>query len=211
MAKITIIDYGSGNLQSVFNAFELVAGDCDIKISNQIEDLRSASHLVLPGVGSFQDCMKGLKNSGLQEEIINQVQVDQKPFFGICVGMQVLASFGLENGKAKGLDLISGEVSKIEEQENLKVPHMGWNNVRIDQNNHSLLAGVDDGEHFYFANSYHFKASNQDQVIAHVNYGDKISAIIAKDNIFGCQFHPEKSGRCGLRIVKNFSQWKYPS
>lgn len=211
MAKITIIDYGSGNLQSVLNAFESVAKNCEIKVSNQINDLKSASHLVLPGVGSFQDCMHGLEKSCLKEEIMNQITLTKKPFFGICVGMQVLGNFGLENGKTEGLKLISGKAIKIDDKGALKIPHMGWNEIIINNGDHPLLDGIVSGEHFYFANSYHFEANIQDQVIAHVNYGSKISAIISKENIFACQFHPEKSGKSGLKIIKNFSKWNYPN
>jgi len=210
--KITIIDYKSGNLQSVLNALQSLQKGHEIVISNRIEDIRSATHLVLPGVGTFGDCMAGLKaEEGLLVELRKQVMVEAKPIIGICVGMQVLASMGYENGEHQGLGFIDGKVVKIETSSNLKVPHMGWNQLvlRPDQIKHPILKSIKSEDHVYFANSYHFLCQNDGNVLAHVEYGLKINAVIAKKNIIGIQFHPEKSGETGLKILNNFLDWRY--
>ncbi len=209
--KVVIIDYGSGNLKSVFNAFESINLGIEIIISNKVQDLKSASHIVLPGVGAFADCMKGLKSTPcLIEELRNQVLREKKPFLGICVGMQVLASSGNENGESQGLGFIDGRVQKIiSENNDLKIPHMGWNELILSKINHPLLKDIKSGDHVYFANSYHFLCQNEGNIIAQVEYGGKINAMIAKNNIVGIQFHPEKSGEVGLKILKNFLEWRY--
>lgn len=203
--KLVIINYDSGNVASVFNAFEEIKQDQEIIVSNDIQDIRRADFLVLPGVGSFDDCINGLsKVSNLVNEIKLQVLAG-KPFLGICVGMQVLASIGYENGQNSGLDLIKGYVTKITPVAGLKVPHMGWNNIEIKNFNHPILLGIEQGDHFYFANSYHFICKNEKNIIANVEYGNvKINSIIAENNIVGVQFHPEKSGEVGLRLLENF-------
>ncbi len=205
--KTVIIDYGSGNIESVFNALSLVKNnDQEIVISKNPADLRSATSLILPGVGAFADCIAGLKSiTGLAEELRKQVITEKKPFLGVCVGMQVLASVGFENGEHAGLAFINGKVEKIET--GLRVPHMGWNEVTI-KNEHPVLSGIKSGEHFYFANSYYFSCQNEHNEIAHFDYGSKLCAIVAKDNIFGVQFHPEKSGEAGLKLLKNFLNWR---
>jgi imidazole glycerol-phosphate synthase subunit HisH len=201
-----IIDYGAGNIESVANAFRAVG--CEVKISKNPQDLKSSSHLILPGVGAFGDCMDGLKKDPLLvAQLRGQVLKEKKPFLGICVGMQVLADVGFENGEHRGLGFINGKVEKIS-GENLKIPHMGWNNIVTKPNKHEVLKGIKSGEHFYFANSFHFIAQNENNVLAHVEYGGKLTAIIAKDNIFAAQFHPEKSGEAGLRLLKNFLNWR---
>lgn len=205
--KIVIIDYGSGNVESVANAFAAIGGG-EVLISNKIPDIRSANHLILPGVGAFADCMGGIKAiNGLSEEIRKQVLTEKKPFLGICVGMQVLASIGYENGECQGLGFINGKVEKISAK-NLKIPHMGWNELIVKPTKHAVLEGIESGEHFYFANSYHFTCQNENNVLAQVEYGSKLTAIIAKENIFGVQFHPEKSGEAGLKLLKNFLNWR---
>lgn len=202
--RAVIIDYNAGNVESVFNALSLVAPDFEIKISNKISDLENASHIILPGVGAFGDCMENLRAiDGLIDALKKQILVEKKPFFGICVGMQVLANKGFEDGEHEGLGFIEGSVKKIIEP-NLKIPHMGWNEVNFAQNSHPFLSDIKSGEHFYFANSYHFICKNADDELASFNYGSKRSAIIAKDNIFATQFHPEKSGEAGLKLLKNF-------
>lgn len=207
--KIVVIDYGSGNLKSVVNALETIAPGDEIKISNTPSDLKHASHIILPGVGAFKDCITGLKShQGLIEELRNQLLKEKKPFLGICVGMQALATTGLENGEHSGLGLIDGKVIKLEPQENLKIPQMGWNELQIKES-HPILKEINEGDHIYFANSYHFICQNQGNIIASVNYGDQINAIIAKNNIIGIQFHPEKSGEVGLRILRNFLDWRF--
>lgn len=218
--KTVIIDYGSGNLQSVFNALVSLNAGHEVLISDRPEVLKTATHLVLPGVGSFADCMQGLKAiEGLGEALHKQVMVEKKPLLGICVGMQVLASKGYEGGEAPGLGFIDGKVVKIEvgnaiNEENssaLKIPHMGWNELilRPEQITHPILKGIKNGDHVYFANSFHFLCQNEGNVLAQVEYGAKLNAIIAKKNIIGIQFHPEKSGEVGLQILKNFLNWRY--
>lgn len=201
-----IIDYGSGNVESVANA--LVACGGEITISNKPSDLKAASHIILPGVGAFGDCMEGLKAvDGLLPELRKQVLVEKKPFLGVCVGMQVLASIGHENGDHQGLGFINGKVEKIV-AEGLKIPHMGWNEIIVKPNKHGVLKDIQNGEHFYFANSYHFTCQNENNVLAQVEYGSKLTAIVAKENILGVQFHPEKSAEAGLKLLKNFLNWR---
>jgi glutamine amidotransferase len=210
MKKICIIDYGAGNVKSVINAFEEVEKNIEIILSNKEADIKKSDFLVLPGVGAFEDCMNSLKNvSELIPNLNEAVLTNKKPFLGVCVGMQVLATLGQENGTHKGLNYIAGEVKKIPNidvnNNVLKVPHMGWNNVFIkENNNHPILAGIENGEHFYFANSYYFQGENEENILAFAQYGVKISAVISKENIFATQFHPEKSGKSGLKIFKNF-------
>jgi imidazole glycerol-phosphate synthase subunit HisH len=207
--KVVIIDYGAGNVESVVNAMLAVKGDVEIVISNKISDLKSANHIILPGVGAFGDCMEGLKAiEGFLPELRKQVLVEKKPFLGVCVGMQVLSSIGYENGEHAGLGFINGKVEKIS-GENLKIPHMGWNEILIKPEvKHAVLKDIKSGEHFYFANSYHFISQNEHNVLAQVEYGSKLAAIVAKENIFGAQFHPEKSGEAGLKFLKNFLNWR---
>lgn len=207
--KTVIIDYGSGNIESVFNALQAISGENEIAISKNPAEIRSANLLILPGVGAFADCMSGLRSvTGLAEEIRKQALVEKKPFLGICVGMQVLASVGHENGEHAGLGFINGKVEKIDEEEGLKVPHMGWNEIIVKNSKHPILKDIKEGEHFYFANSYHFICQNENNVLAQVEYGSKLTAIVAKENICGVQFHPEKSGEAGLKILKNFLNWR---
>lgn len=206
--RLVIIDYGAGNIASVANALNQIKGHTEILISNKVTDIRSASHLLLPGVSSFGETMNGLKLiEGLLPEVRNQVLKEKKPFLGICAGMQVLANFGNEDGEHSGLGFIDGKVEKIS-AENLKIPHMGWNNVEVKSTNHALLKGIERGEHFYFANSYHFICQNENNVLAFVEYGERVNAIIAKENIVGAQFHPEKSGEAGLKLLQNFLNWR---
>ncbi len=203
-----IIDYGAGNVESVANALRFVGNNEEIIISSNPSDVARANRLLLPGVGAFGDCMSSLNLSGLLSEIKKQVLVEKKPFLGICVGMQVLATLGFENGEHQGLDFISGRVEKIKPQGDLKIPHMGWNEVILKSKNHSLLQDIKSGEHFYFANSYHFICDDEKDVLAEAEYGSKLSVIVAKNNIFGVQFHPEKSAEAGLKLLKNFLNWK---
>ena len=209
--KLTIIDYGAGNVESVFNALKTVSSNNDIEIiiSNKISDLKSSNYFLLPGVGAFGDCMQGLRNiEGFVSELRNQVLNFKKPFLAICVGMQVLASIGFENGEHQGLNFINGRVEKIIEP-NLKVPHMGWNSLVIKNNKHPILKNISNGNDFYFANSFHFTCQNDNNLLAYVEYGNtKISAVVAKDNIIGAQFHPEKSGEIGLQFLNNFLNWR---
>jgi len=205
-SKIVIIDYKSGNLQSVFNAIDSIKNPSDIiQISNNPSDLKFATHIILPGVGAFGDCISSLKTiKGMVEELQLQVIKNKKPFLGICVGMQLLADFGFEYGQHSGLGFISGNVVEIDNHNNsLKVPHIGWNDISITKS-HPILKGIKNGEHFYFVHSFHFVPKNQNDVLAIVNYGDKINAIVSQNNIIATQFHPEKSSDAGLLLLKNF-------
>ncbi|MDA0902460.1 MAG: imidazole glycerol phosphate synthase subunit HisH [Proteobacteria bacterium] len=206
-SKIVIIDYGSGNLKSVLNACQLIKGpDQEVIISSDAKDLKSATHIILPGVGAFGDCMNGLKAiPSMIDELKQQVLVNKKPFLGICVGMQLLATTGYENGETEGLNFISGKVTKIDNHHNiLKIPHMGWNDLALSQQQHPLLKNIKNGDHAYFVHSYHFICNDKNTVLATVDYGSHITAIIAKDNIIATQFHPEKSSDTGLTLLKNF-------
>jgi glutamine amidotransferase len=203
-----IVDYGSGNLRSVAKAFERT-GDQRVLVSCDPVDLNRASHIVLPGVGAFSDCRAGLKAlPGMIDALVEHVIVQKKPFLGICVGMQLLATVGREHKETAGLDWIAGEVVKIKpETSRLKSPHMGWNSLIFDKNIHPVLRGFEKGVHGYFAHSYHFLARNPDHVLASVNYGRPVAAMIGHENIIGTQFHPEKSQRFGLSFIENFLNW----
>ena len=199
--QIIIIDYGSGNLRSVAKAFEHVSGGL-VTVTNNASHLAEATHIVLPGVGAFADCMNGLTSlpdmiTALETEVVQ----NKKPFLGICVGMQLLANWGHEYGTHKGLGWIEGEVNRIETLPSLPIPHMGWNSLQIKQP-HALLKDV--APEVYFTHSYCFNATNPSNIVATTDYGTEITAIIAKDNIMGVQFHPEKSQQAGLQLLRNF-------
>ena len=211
--KTVIIDYGSGNLRSVekstLRAAHDAGFDMDITVTSSPDEVLNADRVILPGVGAYADCMRGL--SGLQgmRNALEEVVIDKgRPFLGICVGMQLLSDVGVEHGRTTGLGWIKGVVEEINVQNfpSLKVPHMGWNNLNIDHP-HKLFEGINDGDHAYFVHSYHFKTANLENVLAHVSYSDKITAIIGRDNIIGTQFHPEKSQAVGLRFIENFLKW----
>ena len=209
---VGIIDYGSGNIRSVFKSFEkaasLVSSKVKIKVINNCQELKELEKIVLPGVGAFADCMKGLKNKpGLLEAIKRKVLVDKKPFLGICVGMQLLANSSSEYGHTEGLSWIDGDVNSIKiTQKNIKIPHMGWNSI-LFETDHPLLKNIKKDEDFYFVHSYKFNVKNNDFVLAKTNYGSDITAIVIKDNILGTQFHPEKSQVAGIQFIKNFIEW----
>lgn len=209
--KTVIIDYGSGNLRSVEKSVVRAANDVslqmDVKVTSSAEDILSADKIILPGVGAYADCMKGLLAlDGMIDALQQAALKDGKPFLGICVGMQLLSTAGVEYGSTDGLNWIGGTVEKMTTHD-LKIPHMGWNDLKIDNHDHPLLKGIKDGDHAYFVHSYHFKADDQNHVLAHVNYGEKLNAIIGRDNIAGTQFHPEKSQSLGLLFLANFLQW----
>ncbi|MCK5167216.1 MAG: imidazole glycerol phosphate synthase subunit HisH [Rhodospirillaceae bacterium] len=210
--KVTIIDYGSGNLRSCAKAFERAANEqnisADIVVSGDPKDVSSADRIILPGVGAFADCRAGLDGvPGLVEAMNDAVIKNAKPFFGICIGMQLMADVGREFGDSQGLGWIAGEVVAIKPaNKELKIPHMGWNNLKI-KNTHPLLASLPNGGHAYFVHSFQFVASDEKNVAAEVDYGGPISAVIAKDNMVGTQFHPEKSQGLGLEIIANFLSW----
>ena len=210
--RVGIIDYGSGNIRSVFKSFEkaslLLDKNIQIVIIDNVEELKKADKVVLPGVGAFADCMQGLNNiNGLVELLNKMVIEDSKAFMGICVGMQLLANFSKEYGYTEGLSWIDGEVTSIVKvEEEMKVPHMGWNSIEFDQK-HSLFRGIQQDEDFYFVHSYKFNVKNNKFVLAKTHYGGDITAVVLKDNIMGTQFHPEKSQDAGIQFIKNFLEW----
>ncbi len=200
-SSVIIIDYGSGNLRSVAKAFERT--NAKVTVSSDVRLLESASHIVLPGVGAFGDCMAGLSAIPDMLSVLNeQVRVHGKWFLGICVGMQMLFDNGYEHGTHKGLGWISGDVVPIPAGGH-KIPHMGWNELKLTQDS-PILKSVSSGDHAYFVHSYHAKLVDNLQLLALTEYGDNITAIVGRDNIFGTQFHPEKSQETGLKIIENF-------
>lgn len=208
---VAILDYGSGNLRSVEKAFEHAARErglaCRIAVTDDAELVAGADRLVLPGVGAFGACMQGLSSrDGLVEALQHGVLVEGRPFLGVCVGMQLLATEGLEFGRHDGLGWVPGYVSAIETQTaDIRTPHMGWNALRLE-GQHPVLDGLD-AEAFYFAHSYRFECENNAQLYAVTDHGGPLPAAIGRDNIFGVQFHPEKSQRAGMTLIANFLNW----
>lgn len=198
---IAVVDYEMGNLRSIAKALEFVGGD--VIVSNKPEDLRSAKKIVLPGVGAFRDGMINLQKKDLISILRQEVKEKKKPLFGICLGMQLLADKSYEFGEWKGLGFISGEVKKFDIDDKYKVPHVGWNNVKF-VSDHPLLKGVKNNSDFYFVHSYHLICQEESMVAGVCDYGGDFTAIVAKDNIFATQFHPEKSQKSGLKILENF-------
>ena len=207
--KVAIIDYETGNLKSVLKALELASNNVlkksNIEIINSTKDLNTFDKVVLPGQGSFKQCFKSLNSiHGILDELTDFVIVKKKPILGICVGMQLFSSFGDEDGGSEGLGWIEGKVKKINLKDiSLKLPHMGWNNIQIIQNS-KLLNGIDDDSHFYFVHSYAFDVNKKKNVSATTDYSIEIVSAIEKENIFGTQFHPEKSQANGIKILENF-------
>ena len=205
-----IIDYNSGNLRSAEKSFQLMSEELNlgkVKVSNKPEDVVNADRVVLPGVGAFADCKHELSSiMGLYEAIEAHVKTG-KPFMGICVGMQMMATCGHEHGYHEGFNWIKGDVKIMEPNDkNLKIPHMGWNNLNII-NSHPVFDNINENDHVYFVHSYHFEVENNNNLLATVDYGGKITAAVAHENIIGTQFHPEKSQSVGLQVIKNFLQW----
>ena len=203
---VAIIDYGSGNLRSVAKAFERVAGNpSTIQVTRSPEIVASASHIVLPGVGAFADCMQGLRAlPGMLQVLQQQVLQKGKQFLGICVGMQMLFEKGYEHGVHDGLGWLGGEVVALKAGEHsLKIPHMGWNDLKIS-GDHPLLKNIKTGDHAYFVHSYHAMCKSTSDVLATVTYGQTVAAVVGQGNIMGTQFHPEKSQATGLTLLKNF-------
>lgn len=200
-----LIDYGAGNLHSVEKAFRHVAPDAGIVVTADPRIVGGADRIVLPGVGAFADCMDGLLSvDGLFDALHEAVMERQRPFFGICVGMQMMLEEGREHGNHKGLGWLRGRVEAIRPKDkSLKIPHMGWNDLRVDAS-HPLFDGVQNGDHAYFVHSYHAVCEDESDVLATVDYGTPITAAIGRDNLFGTQFHPEKSQKTGLTLIKNF-------
>jgi imidazole glycerol-phosphate synthase subunit HisH len=209
-----IVDYGSGNLHSAAKAFERAARDTgheQIVVSNDPDAVRRAERVVLPGVGAFADCKRGLEAvPGMIDALNETVLKNGKPFFGICVGMQLLAERGREYEVTDGLGWIKGEVNRIAPSDkSLKIPHMGWNTLDEKQN-HPVLAGIplgSQGLHAYFVHSYQLNAQDKNDVIAQAEYGGPLTAMVGRDNIVGTQFHPEKSQKLGLALIANFLTW----
>jgi glutamine amidotransferase len=211
--KVVIIDYGSGNLRSAEKATARAAkdlGDGEVLVSNDPADLGPASHIILPGVGAFRDCREGLDAVAGMVEALNEEVIGQaKPFLGICVGMQLLASLGREHGETQGLGWIGGEVAVIQPSDpNLKIPHMGWNSLDFDPTSHPVLADLRPGDHAYFVHSYGFRADDPGSELARVEYGGALTAMVGRGNIIGTQFHPEKSQRFGLAFLSAFLGWR---
>lgn len=208
-----LIDYGSGNLRSAAKAFERAARDAGldgaVTVTGDARALVSADRIVLPGVGAFADCKRGLAAlPGMIEALHEAVIVRGRPFLGICVGMQLMATVGREFETVDGLGWIPGEVVAIAPNDpTLKIPHMGWNELRLAAA-HPLFAGLKNGEHAYFVHSYQLRARELRHVMAMVDYGGPITAAVGRDNLFGVQFHPEKSQATGLRLIANFLRWK---
>ena len=201
MKKILLIlDYGSGNVKSVLNICKYL--DDSSLISNNKKDIKNSSHIILPGVGSFKASMDKIKKNLPIEEIMNEIINKQKPILGICVGMQLLANIGYEFGKYSGLSLIDGSVKKLETNK-YPLPHIGWNNVDVKKNN-ILFKNLEENNSFYFVHSFAFIAKNNANVIGSSVYENKFVSAIQKENIFGVQFHPEKSQKCGIQLLKNF-------
>jgi glutamine amidotransferase len=213
---VAIVDYGSGNLHSAAKAFERAAHDAGIGqpivVTNDPHAVAAADRVVLPGVGAFADCRRGLDAvDGMVEALDEAVHEKGRPFFGICVGMQLLAERGREYEVTEGLGWIAGEVDRITPADpQLKIPHMGWNTLNVTRP-HKLVEGLAlgaNGRHAYFVHSYEFKVAQRADLVAEADYGGPITAIVARDNLVGTQFHPEKSQKLGLALIANFLTWK---
>ena len=206
MKKITIVDYGSGNVLSAQKSFIKIARDnnieADVLISNKLEDVKNSTHIVLPGQGAFSTCMNGLKKTtGLIDVLSEFALIKKKPFLGICVGMQMLAKMSEENGDHEGLGWIDGQI-KLLPGDNLKLPHMGWNLVIPTNSKYNNLISTKND--YYFVHSYYFECADKDNILAETKYGTNFASIVGKENIYGVQFHPEKSSSQGLNLLKEF-------
>ncbi len=207
---VAVIDYGMGNLRSVSKALEYVSRDASVVVTNDSQRIRNASHIVLPGVGALRDCMSEIKRLELVDVLKECAK--NKPFLGICLGMHALLDHSEENGGIDGLGIFSGNVlhfkSRVERSgsDSLKIPHMGWNEVKQPVS-HPLWKGVPDNSRFYFVHSYYVEPGVPDLVAGVTDYGVEFTSCIARDNIFATQFHPEKSQRAGLTLLANFLQW----
>ncbi|MDB5766215.1 MAG: hisH [Collimonas fungivorans] len=211
MNKIVVVDYGMGNLRSVAQALRQVAPEAEVLISGTIADIQSADRLVLPGQGAMPDCMRSLRESGLQEVLLEAAR--NKPLLGVCVGEQMLFDLS-EEGDTAGLGLLPGKVVRFrldgrlqDDGSRFKVPQMGWNRVRQAQS-HPLWHGIADQDYFYFVHSYYAAPADAAHTFGETEYGAAFSCAVGRDNIFATQFHPEKSASAGLQLYKNFVQWK---
>jgi glutamine amidotransferase len=216
LMRVAIIDYGSGNLRSATKAFERAAReagiDATIELTDRADVVAAADRVVLPGVGAYADCRRGLDAvAGMTEALIDAVENKARPFLGICVGMQLMSSRGLEKTTTEGLGWISGDVVEMTPDDpNLKIPQIGWNTLDLKRP-HPLFEDIatgTDGLHAYFVHSYHLAAQNTADVIATTDYGGPLTAFVGRDNMVGAQFHPEKSQKLGLALIANFLRWK---
>lgn len=212
--KVVVIDYGSGNLRSVAKALERAAATgnaaAGICVTGDADLVRQADRIVLPGVGAFGDCLAGLETvPGMHDALSEAVLKNARPFLGICVGMQLLADRSSEHGEHAGLGWIQGDVISLDPvDKTLKIPHMGWNELAIMAGGHPVLAGLSTGAHAYFVHSFAFRCAYDDAVMASVDYGGRLTAMVGRDNIVGTQFHPEKSQETGLQLLRNFLSWR---
>lgn len=209
MKTVAIIDYGMGNLHSARKAVEHVAPDVTVLVTDNADQIREADHVILPGVGAIRDCMAEIRRLEV-DTLVREVSRD-RPFLGICVGMQALMSRSEENGGVDCIGLFPSEVryfgdNLVENGERLKVPHMGWNEV-FQTIDHPLWHNIPDGDRFYFVHSYYAEAEGNADMAGRTHYGVDLAAAVARDNIFAVQFHPEKSARAGLQLLKNFVDW----
>jgi glutamine amidotransferase len=210
---VAIVDYGSGNLRSAAKAIERAAretgADDRVLVTSNPREVASADRIVLPGVGAFADCRAGLYGVPGMVDTLQRAVIDKgKPFLGICVGMQLMATRGVEYGIHAGLDWIQGDVVRIDPgKDHLKIPHMGWNELSALKP-HALLEGIAPRDHAYFVHSFQLKASRPETVLALTDYGGPITAVVGRDNLAGTQFHPEKSQATGLKLIANFLRWK---
>ena len=213
---VAIIDYGSGNLRSAEKAFARMAGEAGtgqaVVVTDDVAVVRDAGRIVLPGVGAFGDCKRGVTSiPGMMDALEEAVQGQKRPFFGICVGMQLMAETGLEHGRCDGFGWLKGVVAPIEPVDPmLKIPHMGWNELTMTASGreHPVLDGIGDGDHAYFVHSYGFQTEDDADLLVEVDYAGPVTAMVGRDNMIGTQFHPEKSQAVGLRLIANFLRWQ---
>jgi glutamine amidotransferase len=214
METVAIVDCGSGNLRSAAKAFERAAleagGGFSIVVTSDPETVRRADRVALPGQGAFAAVLSGVAAvPGLRAALEEVAIARARPFFGICVGMQLMATRGVEHGAHDGFGWIAGEVVALNPGDSaLKVPHMGWNDLAIDRPDHPVMRGVHSGDHAYFVHSYRFACADPAHVVAHADYGGPVTAVIGRDNLIGTQFHPEKSQAVGLKLIAAFLEWR---
>ena len=204
--NVTIVDYNSGNISSVINSFKEVAKDkVNIEVTSNLNKIKSSDKLVLPGQGSFKSCVDALNNINGLVDVLNEFAIsNKKPLLGICVGLQMFADIGYEETETKGLGWISGKVSKIDNQNGkYKLPHIGWNQINIVKDS-KILKDIENKSHMYFVHSYEFIPDDKNTILTTTDYSSKIISSVEKENIFGTQFHPEKSDKLGLKIITNF-------
>ena len=206
-----IVDYGSGNLHSAQKAFEKITALNNlgsVVVTSDPRIISAADRLVLPGDGAFPSCKAELMSSEAYEAVVYSAVEKSRPFLGICVGMQLMATKSYEYQETEGLDWIDGEVQKINPKDkSLKIPHMGWNTLNIESE-HPVLKNIHNGDHVYFVHSFHMMIKNQEQRLAYTDYGADITAVVGKENMVGLQFHPEKSGQIGLKMIEKFLSWR---